>query len=220
MTEDQRPYYEAFYGAELPQRLIEASKEVFPPMVRDMTNDIKELYPDIDKDWLPDLVKAGLKGLAAQDVNHPNSYSKNPKFASAALAAIKAKYRQLKEIQQTREDAENYRLMSEEEWVKANEMSEIKGQAILFIESRIKHHLSEGEDKDTAKVLGFIDYLDENQHPQGYEYYLAGRLIPKDLQILDRDEVVEAMNRHPALRTMKRKLLKDRGKKLPPWMED
>lgn len=191
MKEDQRPYYEAFYGAMLPAHLRSRIEKPFTAMIKQLLADIKEEYPGVEGDALKKLVLVGLRGLRRHGVKHPNGYFSCDSEVAHAFQDIQKSHKNLADRDKAVEQSRAY---SEEATIADN----TRETFLQFIAETTEVHIEAGVEPQRAIIKAFIDLLEATPEPGGYEYYLLQRSIPHKLGIIGDAEVRKAFDAHPA----------------------
>ena len=205
--ENQRKFYEAFYGIVPQQHVYRKMHKEFERMMQQFKVDVSNEFPEVESEVIAGGLISGLEAMREKGAERPTVYFKHEKIATCGFKAACSRIRKYLKSESDKKRAKEYKLISEDELRVLHEAQMgIRAGLMVDLEKHIQQAIASGIDMGReSKVVGFCSLLEAHPHPEGYAYVLLGLIIPNELEIYYADAVVDAMNAHPSLRTMKRK---------------
>lgn len=204
-------YHKTFYGTEIPASLREKIAVPFVKMVDVMTQDVREVYPDIDKECTHRAILAGLSKMCDMGVDYMHGYLNEVhvkkevfKTMTGVVSRFKEQQRLESALHQEREEREAQPVVVENPKTK---------KLLDEFDTSYDYWYRQGLDRYEANVRAFTDLCRDNQVIEGVEHYVFFKL-PMEKEIRNDERVIAAMNANPSLRSdfkPVRMLLNDRS---------
>ena len=199
------PYYEAFYGPGFPMSQVGVRDHTaFREMCNLIKSDIEATFPQLEDEAVKKkAILAALRALWKAKAEHPKAY-KTPIYGrEAGFAAASTVHRELS-VSRTKEYINKLNAVSEERY-KALENE--PGNAINFyalFDAHFQKNVEKGIEPHSAKVAAYIQVIEANPHPEGFNYYVLAMKLPNEQGIYDEPEVIKAHQDHPSFRKLER----------------
>ena len=216
--ETMKPFYTAFYGEGFAQSEVENVEPSFTEMVKIFSADLVNNFPTLadDDELRRNSIVSGLNAMRIIGAEHPNGYSKNPRFSREAILSASAVYNRKMLVEKTRERLDEFEAISDGRITELAELDQKDATIYSKFEMGFEHYMKAGMQPTEAKVEAYKSVINEYTHPEGKAYFTIAWKLPWELDIYEHPEVVKAMQDHPSLKGMSREgetRMKINGKK-------
>ena len=207
--EQRMPYYRAFYGEGLTEDSVREITDDFNKMVKKFNSDLVERIPalEVDYELRKRCILTGLQAMHILGADHPNVYSKHPKFQNQAMLSASGVYNEAMVKEKTQDTVDEMQSITEQRLKELDGLETRDAKIYAHYEMWFQKLLKEdGLDKYETQVNAYrclIDMPDWEQ-PYGKDYFTIGWKLPMELGIFEDQRVIDACNEHPTLRSMKR----------------